>query len=472
MRYDLPHFRIDRKDFLEGGNSFNEYPDGSVLTDYYGYNAFKTPGWLTGAPTTGSTVTSSLVTDPGISFGVGKGVLAQEIISVGTNSAGDGYYYKISESTGAFQLVGSADTTQTYQQGFTDTIFYHGSFYTTSKSDIVKNSYDLATRDVSFWQTTSGHGAFNTYAFHPQVVYGDIHYIADGRYIHQNDNGTTQINVLDLGSDWVITAMCVYNNLIHIAAEPYYNFSGNSHGGSKIFTWNGYADSWLDEYETDLRITAMYVWRSVMYVWTHSSYMGYFTGSTVKPLYPISNPVYKSQITTTRDSMWFADGTAIVRYGSPQLKSDPRFHRYWNMSSSVNGIIGSYNNGLLIVVNGASNGQNRFVSDVNNNDIGEFIVALNPRTFSQPVKIRGYVVNSSQMGPTKQIKIGYIDESNTITGLKIMSNTTAPGLAVYRANVYGEKAVTRIYPYLDISGIVNLKSVDYLFELNESEINK
>lgn len=471
MRYERPHFRIDSTDFLKGGNTFENYTDGGIGFNYTGYNPFAKPGWLAGAPSSGSTVDATLVKNPGISWGIGKGAISQTIMSVGINSSNDGYFYNVTPSTGAFTLVGSADTTQTYQQGFTDTVFYKGSYFTTSKTDIVKNSYDLATRDVSFWQTTRSHPSLNSYALHPQVVFGDIHYIADGQYLHQNDNGTTQVQVLDLGSDYVITALTVYNNLIYIAAEPYYNFSGTAHGGSKIFTWNGYADSFLDEYDVDLRVTAMRVWRSILYVWTYGAYMGYFVDGTVKPLYPVTTPVYPSQITTTRDSLWFTDGYVAIRYGSPFLRGTHRFNRTYNENPNViNGIIGNYQNGMIIASTGTTYGSNKFVSDVN--AAGGCTVAFNARTFPQPVKVRGYVINCSQIESGKTVQVSYIDETGTEKGQKAMNFSTTPYEFSRRFDVFGEKAQTRIIPYLYLDGGAYLKSVDVLYEPSEWKINE
>lgn len=481
--YAYTHFRIDRSDFLKGSNTFDNYPDGGMQYSCVSYNPFAAPGYLTQAPSfnMGTPVTAGLLpTKIGISFGMGKGTLGQEVVVIGANASEDGYFYTMDESSGALTLVGSADTVGNYALGFTSTIFYQGYFYTTSKQDITRNVVALTSgsRDTSWWQTTKTMAALDQYSPHPQVVYGDIHYIADGRYIHQNDGGTTQYNVLDLGADWVITDMEIYNNLIYIAAEPYYNFSGTSHGLAKIFTWNGYADSWLDEWVVDTRISALYVYRGIMYVFT-KKYMGYFTGSVVKNLYPVSTQVYKNQITTTSDSMWFADGTTVVRYGSPYLTGKLRFYRYFStVSSSLNGIVSPYYEALSMYTTGASNGSDYYVADVNtpaSSGSVNAIVKFNPRIFMEPVKIRGIVIQLKDDltdVPTQAVGVGYYDDDG-VAHYKTFSggSATMVGKNRWRFDFLSQPATRRVLPYVSIQSNPYIETIDYLFDLSENKLN-
>lgn len=483
MIYSSPHFRIDRKDFLKGSDTYDNYPDGGMQYSSVSYNPFAAPGYLAQSPSfnLGTSIDSGLPTGVGISFCRGKGVLSQEVVVVGNNSSRDGYFYTMDETTGAISLVGSADTSNDYTSGKTSTVFYHGDFYTTSDRDITKNVVALTagSRDVSWWQTTKGMAPLDQYSPHPQVVFGDIHYIADGRYLHQNDGGTIQYDVLDLGSDWVITALEVHNNLIYIAAEPYYNFYGTYHGLAKIFTWNGYADSWLDEYLVDSRISALYVFKNILYVFT-KKYMGYFSGSIVKNLYPVSDQIYSHQITTTSDSMWFADGTTIVRYGSPYLTGKYRFFRYLStVSTNVNGIISPYYEALSIFTTGASNGSNYYVADVNtpaSSGSVSAIVKFNPRIFLAPIKIRGLIIQLkdalSASAPTQAISVGYYDDEGVLH-YKTFSggNASMAGEMRWRFDMFNQPATRRVVPYVNFQANPYLEWVDYLYEPTENKIN-
>lgn len=474
MQYNFPHFSINRTDFLKGGNTYNNYPDGGFQYDYVGYNAFSKPGWLGISQDIGNSVTSSLPINIGISWGFGKGVLAQEVVAVGSNSSQDGSFWTMNESTGGLTQVGSDDTAHDYQLGFTSTIFYHGAFYTTSKTDITYQLYDLSSRDVAWWVTTKGQSSLNGYSPHPQVVFGDIHYIADGQYIHQNDNGTVTAQVLDLGADWVITEMVVYNNLIYITAEPYYNFSGTKHGLAKMFTWNGYADSWLDEYHLDSRVSAMYVFKNVLYVW-NSKYIGYFTGSTIKNLYPVSGQIYSSQICSTADSMWFIDGSTVVRYGSPYLSGQFKFHRFFSLVSNGNGMCSPQTESLLIATTGASNGSNFFVSNVNGGGGGNKSFKMNTRRFIAPVHVRGYVIDTDGMASGQYVEVGLIDDTGTLRGTKRFGysvDAAMQGKQRWTFDIFSVGPSRTLTPYITVAGGVYLQGIDFLYEPSEDKLNK
>lgn len=472
---DYPSFVIDRRDWLRGGNSYDNYPDGGVQRSSFGYNVFSKPGWLANSPDTGSTVDSGLPTGIGTSWGYGKGLISQQVMVVGMNSSQDASFYLVS-SAGAFTKVGSDDTAHDYQPGKTWTIFYHSEFYTTSTTDITKNSYDLATRDTSWWVTTKGETSLDSFSPHPQVVYGDIHYIADGRYIHQNDNGTIQYAAFDLGQDWVITDMCVYNNLIYIAAEPYYNYSGTNGGFSKIFTWNGYADSWLDEYAIGPRINAMYVFKNVLYVWTPYNF-GYFTGSVVENLWPMTSAspyfTYSSGITSTEDSMFFADGVYLIRYGSPYPRSGFRPHVFQSFVERINGV-GSYSaTGIEVCTTGSSNGSN-FVFDSRGTPGGNKTFKFNTRYFGKPVKVRGYLIETNGMSSGQYVEVSMVDQTGTVRGTKrfgYAASAAMQGKTTWEFDVLGVPATTRLDPYITVAGDVYIRSIRVFVEPVEMRSN-
>ena len=483
MRYNFPHFRIDRSDFLKGGNTYDDYPDAGIIYSSVGYNSFKKPGFLTVSPDIigdGTSKDPNLPTGVGISFARGKNGLSQETVCIGTNASSDGYFYTMNDATGSLSLVGSADTVNNYTKGKCTTVFYHGNYYTTSDRDITLNVPGLTavSRNVSWWQTTKTMAPLDGNSPHPQVVFGDIHYIADGQYIHQNDNGTTQYNVFDLGPDWVITAMEVYNNLIYIAAEPYYNFSGTYHGLAKIFTWNGYAVSWLDEYLVENRISSMIVFKNILYVFM-KNYFAYFNGSIVKNLYPVANQIYQHQVTSTSDSIWFADGTTVIRYGSPYPTGQYRFHRYFStVSLAINGITSPAYESLFLATTGSTNGSDYFTTDVNTPTASgskSISATFNKRMFVTPVKIRGVVVQLRDQltaSPTQAVGIGYInDEDVSKTKNFTGGNATQVGQQRWRFDFFSQPASRRIQPFVTIQVNAYIEWIDFLYEGSEDMLN-
>lgn len=474
MQYEFPHFRIDRSDWLKGSNTYENYPDGGIIFSSSGYNVFKKPGWLANSPDLGNTVTSSLPTNIGISWGYGKGAIAQQVMVVGSNGSQDGSFYTV-DTSGAFTKVGSDDTGRDYQLGKTSTVFYHGSFYTTSTTDICKNSSDLATRDTSWWVTTKGQTSLNSFAPHPQVVFGDIHYIADGQYIHQDDNGTVQYNVFDLGQDWVITSMEVYNNKIYIAAEPYFNFSGTSEGFSRLFTWNGYSDSWIDEWFIGPRINALKVFKNVLYCWT-PAYMGYWNGSAIKNLYPLNSSgsfPYTDGIVTTEDSMYFPDHLSLIRYGSPTPSGKNRFHRFQTIPTRANSV-GSYTrDGIEVCATGVSNGSNHAFNSFGTPG-GNKSYQFNRRLLSRPIRVRAYVIHTNGMASGQYAEFSYIDHAGTSSAVRrfgYAASALMQGKQVWRFDILGQPPTTLFDPVLTLAGDVYVRAIDVLYEPSNDKLN-
>lgn len=473
MNYNLPSFRVDRTDFLKGQNSYDHLPDGGQLTTANGINAFSKPGLITVVPDLGNAVTGSLPASGIFNFGFAKGAITMNPVCMATNSSQDGYYYTLDDS-GAMTLVGSADTSQNYDIGKSDTVFYQGSFYTTSTTDIIKNSVDLATRDTSFWVTTKAKSSLDSFSPHPMVVFGDIMYIASARYLHQLDAATATEAVLDLGADWVITAMAVYNNLIYICAEQYWNYSSTYHGLAKMFTWDGYSASWLDEWNINYRVSAMYVFENVLYMWRYSD-MGYWDGSRFKPLRPMSTQTYKHQITECQGSMFFTDNTMVVRYGSPTLTGGKRFFNYWvTNSNQFTGIASWTQNGILISKNGNTNMSNIFVSNINTPGAGSYEAIFNPRFFKRPVKLRAAVIELGQaIASGQSIQINFQNDKSELKTVGTFDNAVTAMAAKqnWSFDILGKAATRNVKPRLTITGGAYVRSVDFFYEAAEDQLN-
>lgn len=473
MNFNNPSFRIDRTDFLKGNNSYDNLPDGGQFATAIGANPFSKPGLITVAPTLGASVTASLPASGIISFGFGKGTTSMLPICIATNASQDGYYYTLDDN-GAMTLVGSADTSQNYDIGKIDTVFYQSNFYTTSNTDIIKNSTTLATRDVSFWITTKAQSALTAAAPHPMVVFGDILYIADGQYLHQIDGATATAQVFDLGANWVTTSIVVYNNLIYIAAEQYFNYSSTYHGIAKMFTWDGYSASWLDEWELNYRVGTMYVFDNVLYMWRADD-MGYWDGSRFKSLYPTLGQVYKSQITECKNSLFYADQTVVVRYGSPVLGGGKRFFKYWSIASqTLTGISSWLRSGILISKTGATNLSNIFVSDVNAPDSsGTSELIFNPRFFKRPVNPRAVVIETEALASTQTVLISFNNDKGTSKTVGTFDNAVAAMATKTRwsFDILGQAPTRWLKMRMTITGAAYVRLLDTFYEPSEGQIN-
>lgn len=481
MNYSQPNFRVDQKDWLKGNNVYDNFPEGGALASTVGINSFSKPGLLAQAPALGSAVTASLPANGVVSWGVGSGTAAPSVIAVYTNATADAAWYSVNTSTGAMTLVGSNDTTRDYSLGVTDTVWYNGSFYTTSATDIAKNSADLATRDQSWWITTSGKTALTSGVPHPLLVYESIMYIADGRYLHKLDGTTISLQVWDAPPDHVITAMTEYNGLIYIVAEPYKNLTGAVHGLSQMFSWDGLLESWYEQYFLDYRVNALYVYKNRLYAWTNQ-FMGLWTGSELDPVYTVSNQVFKCHITATSDSLIFADGTTLVRYGKPFTPNlTRRFYNYISASGALpfTGIISVAGDNLIATEQHASASPNYYISDFNTPaTTGTRTLTFNKRFFTHPVKPRGVVITlETVLASGQSVKAGYVDMFGTAqypgadSGTFDYATTKMQNKIIWEFDFTSKDGTRSIAPIVQLKGNVHVRSIDYFYEPTEVKNN-
>lgn len=482
MNYSQPNFRLDSKDWFKGNNVYDDFPEGAAITSTVGINSFSRPGLLAQAPALGSSINNTLPKDGVVSWGIGSGSLSPAVIAVYTDGSSRASWYQTDVTTGAMTVVGSPDTTRFYTKGITDTVFYNGNFYTTSESDICKNSADLGTRTQSWWITTSGKPALTAGIPHPLLVYESIMYIADGRFLHKLDGTDISLEVWDAPPDHIITAMAEYNGLIYIVAEPYKNLTGSVHGLAQMFSWDGLLESWYEQYFLDYRVNSLYVYKNRLYAWTNQ-YMALWTGSEMEPIYTVSNQVFKCHITATSDSLFFVDGDTIVRYGksfSPNLQR--RFYRYMSNSGDLPfaGIISAADDKLVITAPGDSISSNYIISNINTPATsGTRKFTFNKKFFNQPVKPRGVVVTVSEPLSTGQaVKAGYIDMLGNEhyptenDGNFAYSNTEMQGRTVFEFSYNSKDKVRSMDPVISLTGSVHVRSVDYLYEGSENKFNE
>lgn len=474
--YSLPSFRLDKRDWLKGNNAYDDLPEGGALASTVGVNSFSKPGLLAQAPALGAAVTGSLLPSGVVSWGIGSGSSAPAVIAVYSNSSNHASFHSVNVSTGAMTKVGTDDTTRAYSAGVTDTVFYDTNFYTTSATDICKNSADLATRDQNWWTGTKGQAALTAGIPHPLLVYESIMYIADGRYLHKVDGTTVSLQVWDAPPDHIITALIEFNGLMYIVAEPYKNLTGSVHGLAQMFSWDGLLESWYEQYFLDYRVNSMYVYKNSLYLWTNN-FVGLWTGTQAEPVYPVSNQVFKHQITATSDSMFFADGGTLVRFGKPFSPSLSR--KFYNYMSSAalpfSGIMSASGDSMILTETHASASPNYFISNINTPAAtGARTLTFNSRYFFKPVRVRGVVINGKPMQAGQAVKVGFVDHNGntqfaaagaTFDGsVASMVDGTTRGFDVLST------PVTRsIDPVVIITGDPHIRSIDFLYEGSENK---
>lgn len=487
MKYELASFRVDRTDFLKGNNSYVDYPDGGFLSTTVGANAFSKPGLLTQAPALGNSVTASLPQGGVASFALGYGASAPVVFATMITGSSQGMWFTANASTGALTQVGSYDNTvgRTYAIGTTDTVFYNAKMYTSTTDDIVEQNVDGTGQLLTWWTVTKGKAALTAGVPHPMLVYESILYIADGKYLHKVDGTTATVQVFDCPPNYVITAMTEYNGLIYLVAEPYLNSTGVIHGGAIMFSWDGTTESWFEQYFINYRVNAMYVYKNRLFMWTNK-FMGQWDGAKLVPLKSVSNQVLKCHITETSDSMLYADGTNIVRFGTPFFPgATEKFFSYLNsgLGNNWSGIISVQNNNLIAVelANGASESKNYYVSDINTpTTTGNRTFVFNARFFNKPVKVRRLVVEMETLvsSASNYIYPTFInDRGSTITptyasGTIDGAVATQIGRTTFEFEFNNIRDTRSIQPRLQMNGNSHIRSIDYFYESSEKSLNK
>lgn len=481
---DLPSFEINFKDYIRGQNSFNEYPDGGIKTESIGANPFYVRGYLSTSPD--QTNINAIDGDGDNDIAVlayGQGVGVNTLVACAAEDAtNSGLFYTI-DPNGVYTLVGSPDAAHNYVKGNTDSAFYHSHFYFTSTQDLARMDDDLTSPDFSYWTGTLGQSNFTSFK-HPLLVFGDILYIGDGQYLHQIDDTTPQEQVLDLEEGYIVDCLITYNNLMFIAAHQ-----GN--GFSKIYTWDGFSPSWLDEYEVNDTISCLFVFQGVLFVFFDDA-IGYFDGTKVKQIREIAGTVQKHMVTKSRTAMYFIETfgggnlgrSCLTRY-SPVIFQGSQvntFIRYLDQFALTN-----ENNRYVTCV--ISRNQNLFTSTVNNaadtassgeidgdkiqlpSDVKTYEFVFNDRNFNSQVQIRQVIAQFADVDEDNTIALSYIDDSNTqrVIGTVSGSNADVTARESFKDTLQ-YPATQRVTPVVAIEKHARLFKVRFYYEGVEEQV--
>jgi hypothetical protein len=501
---NLPSFKIDYREFLKGENSYPEYPDGgftspegfsddSSTKSRVGVNLYNRVTYLSTPPS--PVIVSPIIPDIEKMVGWGSGNFITDLMAIGSNGANHGYFYQV-DSFNASLTLKSTDTTRQYYYPYTDVELYKDNFYVTSLTDIAQCTADMVTVVQNYWTGTLAQAPLFANP-HPMCVRTDILYIADGRYLHQIDNVTVQLQVLDLPDGWIIDCLVVYKNFMYIGAHT-------ASGSSKVYTWDGISDSWNEEYEMDDYVTSLKVFQGVLYAFM-PSIISYFDGTKFKDFRPIvggglfSSPtVTKFQSDTIWDSMLFIESTGLPqyvnwlnRYGRVIISGRTKnvFTRY--ISDPLPG--GGLNIGSFIVTNGnilygfgnnnSKTSPRTFLYDqgtghgLNATGTRTIRVNLNTRVFSTQVKPRKLIAHFDNVDVSagSVIEYGWIDD----TGAEHPIAT--PSIAGTMLDLTGKKRVSidinaanatrEITLYVNISKGAQLKALECFYSGVETPVN-
>lgn len=406
---------IDARDFLKGASVSDYLSDGGFSPSSKGVTLFNVPGLIKPGP--GFAAVGTIKDNGMLAIDVRRANTTPYGKMVSSDTGQNGYFYDV--DTSSRTLKDSDVTGKNYIAGVTDLTIFQSQIFVSSSTDITFFSDEVWTgKDVTWWTTTKGKSALNSGAAHLFVQYAGVLYFSDGRYLHSWDGTTATEQALDLPQDYSITALTVYNNLIYIAAERYNdNLTGTRFKNSKIFTWDGFSASFLDEFTFAERIDCMVSLGGTLMMTTPTA-LGYFTGNSFSPIYPLAYQVKKHQVGVTSDRMYMAQGSAVMCFGSP-IKGKAKIISY-----PMNAVSGT-NNGLALFYNPyihISNGDTLYqATDFNSagdpsGGTGLSTFRGNKYFFSDFVKINYIIVETDVLQSGDSVALSYIDSAgNTKT---------------------------------------------------------
>lgn len=490
MEYDLPHFRIDFRDWMKGNNLYDEYPSGGLIGSAIGYNPFKYPGLLVAKPALPTTtVTSSLKRAAAISTSfnasstVGSGSFALVGLAKDGDpnvSAADGYFYQIDPNTGAMTAMGGVGS-KSYRLGWSDMEGIQNYSVVTSADDIAiinpsagsaGPGTSLAFQIYENFASTEGVGMSSSVP-HPMGWFEEFLYVADGGTLHMFENYNTIVEdaFTNIPDRYTVTALCQSRSYLLIAATQYFSNAAaysNPKTPTRILVWDGYSPSFADDILVDDQVTAMVRGNdSIVYVWTRQHF-GYINGSRVEKLRKLNNPVYKSQITSVTDGIMYADGPTMVRYSSVIPGGTKYFFLEDTLTENIMAMAQLVTDKPIVFTDkgSAGSGRNLLYTGLDTGTSGTHTFQFNTRVLRATCKVRHVVIETENgVGASDYVTVAYIDQNGTTQTCGTFTGATSAMLAkkVWNFDVFAKPGTTIIKPLITLSGAVKLRSVEFYY---------
>jgi len=398
---------IDKSNFLKGASTIKYLDDGGFSPDSLGFE-INNEIYL-GLLLAGKSLTLK-TSDLGTTV----------INSCFYTSSGLFLYYFIDASGHIYEsVVGSLATTLKATESIkeynsmSDIISYNDNLFITSTTDIMMSNFTFTGSDPikDWWTVTKSKTALTSGVPHLLFEFNGILYITNGNKLASWDGTTANNAVLTLPTGWAITAVEILNNRIYLAASQKYESGMENYNlSTKIFIWDGYSASWIDEKKIKVQpITAMIEMDGLIYFFaSHSIYI--FDGSSYRKLRYLDIIMTRNKISVYNGKLYYAlTSSGEVGCYDSILKSFSTPIKHGKTVSVLK--IGYLTYVDLITAEGKG------YRCVDNKGTGSFY--SNPYTFAQPVYVRKIEILFSTAlvtGATYDIKI--LNEKETaITAL-------------------------------------------------------
>jgi len=450
--YEERRIVISAYDFIKGQSISNENPTGGFSSSSMGVIAMATEGEL-----------SSGVLSPikAISNGdTAQGHLSCSLIDMLHNStgvavyynSGYGYFYNYLNDTLTLLKTSSAGTGSDYYDtpATSDAVYYKGDYYFTTTQNIDTSDVSFTTLKEDWWTATMGKSAL-TGNPHMMCVYKDWLVIADGYYLHTYDGSTATEQALDIPEDFTIRDIIEFKDMIYILAENKVSMQ------VKLFTWDGYQDSFLESYtigyERDTYTFAIF--RNTLYIWLGNT-LGYFTGVYFEPIKYIGASVNKSQRVVGKKGIYYLnkDKRVEVMYDFI-FKKSPSFYTLTDWT--FNNILKSASEGIVI---GNDNPQLMNVIMSSDTSIrAEAKFYSNIIRFNGKVVIKRIIIETTKLVSGNKMTVEYINAQGETVSVGSMDFSNDGGISLKEFIIVGTRPTISFQLKLSWTGATTNNSV-------------
>jgi hypothetical protein len=463
---------INAAELFRGMSTTDELNDGGFSPKSKGINLFASPGLILPGPAPADQ--TSAVSTKGIfawsthhtnvNPGIGRAISADNSFV--------GKFLQLSDA-GAATLAAS-DNTKAYKPMVTDMIRYDSSNhqYVSSNTDIAQCTFDFGTVIPNWWTSTLSLTALGGDVPHLFIDFNAVMFVTDGRYLHSWNGSAGTYAALSLPVNYVITGVEVHNNLIYMAAAKYDPLGGGESIECSLFTWDGFSASYLEQIPVQERIDCLKVFGGTLFCTTRS-YIGYFTGSTIAPLYPLAYSAYKYQVAITEDRMYILQGQDVLCYGNPVV-SKPKFFSFPLRHSSTLVGICSYRRGQMVYGYASASGA---WSNVDGSDLTGVTFYANKMSLAGSGgryslgamgKARFMVTEFQALASAASMDIGYIDDTQTTQLIETVTYASLGAVTKRRSDEFGPGTRT-VQPYITFNTGTNsgIRRIDVEFDHSE-----
>jgi hypothetical protein len=416
-------FDIDAKDFIKGMSSSAYIADGGFANTTGAINPIAQPGVIYGpGPITDKS--ANLAGEIIASCEDPDGSNNRYFVSAPT-SAGNGKYFTWNGTTLA---LAQTDSTNSYNRdslmGTTDMVPFKTDVFVTLQNEIVKLTNNFAAIDATWWTVTQGKTLASGHR-HPQIVYEDGLYIANGNALAFWDGTTSvQSRFSTVNTDDSITALGIDpgSGKMLLAVCSGQNASDTLNLPNRVILYDGVNNKALRVIPVEDMITSFRNVSGTLYV-TYGQNLGYWTGSGIKWLRKLAVDLdntqlaYPHHVTNIGQTLYVVEKNKILAHGQIVAGAAKVFYYALQSPSGNFGIVANIGSNVLGLGYTVAKFVNFDVTSVSDIVAGGTSITTNRYRFERPVTFNSVQVQSTASIPASAGTLNYLDDRGNATAL-------------------------------------------------------